>query len=128
ESGMTPWMAGGGSTVRSIPATKSLEPFIGQYGPNKLGAYVVMADGSVRFVKAGTPDKVFQDMCTIGAKSPTFDADVDGATEKVPAPNVPVAPVPPKEEKNPPTPPQPQAGVPAGWKQYTYPDGKFSVM
>jgi hypothetical protein len=99
--GMTPWLAGGGSTVRSIPETDSIKPFLHNYG-GKTGVYVIMGDGSVRFVNANIDNTVFQQMCTIGAKTPEFEAEFNKNTEKQGA----LAPPPPgKDEKKPaPTP------------------------
>ncbi len=74
-SGMTPWIAGGGSTVRTIPAKNSIKPFVQQHGKAR-GAFVIMADGSVRFVKEDVSDSVFQAMCTVGGPTPEgFDVD-----------------------------------------------------
>ncbi len=67
--GMTPWIAGGGATVRGVPEKDSIKPFVGDYGGKK-GAYVIMADGSVRFLKADIPDEIFQAMCTIKGPAP----------------------------------------------------------
>ncbi|MGF1578727.1 MAG: hypothetical protein ACFCD0_05125 [Gemmataceae bacterium] len=75
HGGMTPWIAGGGSTVRTIPEKDSIKPFVQQRGDSR-GAYVIMADGSVRFVKEGVSDSVFQAMCTVNGPTPE-DFNVD---------------------------------------------------
>jgi hypothetical protein len=60
-----PWIAGGGATVTGVPEAKSIEPFISTERGGKKGTYVLMADGSVRFVSADVSDDVFKAMCTI---------------------------------------------------------------
>jgi hypothetical protein len=124
EAGMAPWIAGGGSTVRSIPESepgkKSIDPFVGQHG-NKKGTFVVMGDGSIKFVSSDISDKVLQDMCTIGPKSAEFE---EGLKKYIvsDAPPAPVAPPPEaKPEPKPPVPDKPapppsKPGIPAGWK------------
>jgi hypothetical protein len=64
-AGVTPWMAGGGSTLRGVPETNSIKPFVSTTQDGKAGTYVLMADGSVRFVAADVSDQVFKTMCTI---------------------------------------------------------------
>jgi Protein of unknown function (DUF1559) len=73
-AGVTPWMAGGGSTIRGVPETDSVRPFVSTTQDGKRGTFVLMADGSVRFVTADVRDEVFKAMCTI--KGP---AEVAGA-------------------------------------------------
>src|SRR5439155_9971451 len=41
-AGITPWMAGGGSTVRTVPEKNSLEPFLSTEANGDRGTYVVM--------------------------------------------------------------------------------------
>jgi DNA-directed RNA polymerase subunit M/transcription elongation factor TFIIS len=60
-----PWIAGGGATVSGVPEKKSIEPFVATKRGEKRGTYVLMADGSVRFLSADIPDDVFKAMCTI---------------------------------------------------------------
>jgi hypothetical protein len=59
-----PWIAGGGATVAGVPETRSVEPFVASHG-GKRGTYVLMCDGSVRFVKEDIADDVFKALCTI---------------------------------------------------------------
>src|SRR5262245_4198598 len=59
-----PWISGGGATVQGVPETDSLAPFVTDFGGGKKGAYVLMADGSVRFLKSDTPDAVFKALVT----------------------------------------------------------------
>jgi Protein of unknown function (DUF1559) len=77
-TGVSPWVAGGGSTLRGVPEKNSIAPFvlttdragkaITYKGHN--GTYAVMADGSVRFVDAKISDAVFKAMCTVQGAAP----------------------------------------------------------
>ena len=77
-AGVTPWIAGGGATVRGVPEKNSVEPFslgkdrsgksIGEKGTK--GTFVLMADGTVRFVGQDVSDEVFKAMCTIEGPAP----------------------------------------------------------
>jgi hypothetical protein len=69
-SGMTPWIAGGGSTLRGVPEKDSLKPFASDHGSLGRGTYLLMADGSVRFVKEGVSDPLFQSMVTYKGAPP----------------------------------------------------------
>jgi hypothetical protein len=62
---VTPWMAGGGSTVRGVPGTRSIEPFVSGKRNGSDGTYVLLANGSVRFVKNTISSEVFKNMCRI---------------------------------------------------------------
>jgi hypothetical protein len=65
-----PWMAGGGSTVRGIPEKRSIEPFVSVTLPSgEKGTYVLMADGSVRFVSDKISPEAFKAMCTTRGKA-----------------------------------------------------------
>jgi hypothetical protein len=74
-AGITPWMAGGGSTIRGVPETDSVKPFVSTKLNGKSGTYLLMADGSVRFVGADVKDEVFKAFCTI--KGPADVANLD---------------------------------------------------
>jgi hypothetical protein len=65
-----PWMAGGGSTVRGVPDAGGIKPFV---GPGRKGTYVLMADGSVRFVSSNISPQAFKAMCTIKGKATLKD-------------------------------------------------------
>jgi hypothetical protein len=78
-AGVTPWIAGGGSTVRGVPEKNSIAPFVlttdkhGKVITNekgKRGTYAMMADGSVRFIDQNISDDVFKAMCTVGGPAP----------------------------------------------------------
>jgi hypothetical protein len=98
-AGVTPWLAGGGATLRGVPESKSIEPFVLGKDRNgqpithggKRGAFAVMADGSVRFIDAGISDDVFKAMCTVKGPLPAdFDMVKQSSTSEVPpAPSVP---------------------------------------
>lgn len=79
----TPWLAGGGSTVRGVPETGSVKPFVCATYNGKRGTFAVMADGRVRFVPETISDKDFQALCTIAGGE---DVDVDKVAPVVPAP------------------------------------------
>jgi hypothetical protein len=78
-AGVTPWIAGGGSTLRGVPEKDSIKPFLLSTDKDgkaierdgKRGTYAVMADGSVRFISAKISDDAFKAMCT--AKGPAPD-------------------------------------------------------
>jgi hypothetical protein len=95
----SPWMAGGGSTVRGVPETKSVQPFVSLQPDGKKGTVALMADGSVRFISESIDDKVFQAMCTYkGAEK----VEVEKNTTIIPdlrSEEKAEAPAPSKEEK-----------------------------
>jgi hypothetical protein len=72
-AGLTPWIAGGGSTVRGVPEKNSIQPFVANHGGQR-GTFAVMADGSVRFLSAEIADDIFQRMCQVDLPPlPNFD-------------------------------------------------------
>jgi hypothetical protein len=62
----SPWIMGGGATIRGArdPIFDELSGF-GSLGLPHRGALVVMADGSVKFIKAEVNSGVFKAMCTV---------------------------------------------------------------
>jgi hypothetical protein len=110
------WIAGGGSTVRGVPETKSVEPFVTQRGDGKRGAYMIMADGSVRWVTEQISDEVFKQLAQVkGQKT----GDLDEVAPRVPKPTnlqelkaVPAVPVAPATPTAPATPAAPVAEAP----------------
>jgi len=76
--GVTPWIAGGGSTLRGVPETNSIAPFVltkDRDGndithKSKRGTFAIMSDGSVRFIDAKISDDVFKAMCAVKAAAP----------------------------------------------------------
>jgi hypothetical protein len=147
-AGITPWMAGGGSTIRGVPETNSAKPFVSTTHDGKRGTFVLMADGSVRFVAEDVKDEVFKAMCTIKGPAPDF-FDVDRAAPvvrgKTNAPSVAKAAsgvkgqAPANVEQGVKTAPQPKAaatepapkidtsGTGGGWQEYVSKEGGYSV-
>ena len=76
-----PWIAGGGATVTGIPETQCMKPFARTQGNGKNGTYVLMCDGSVRFIGADISDDVFKALCTI--KGGEEIADLNKVAPKV---------------------------------------------
>jgi hypothetical protein len=150
-AGTTPWMAGGGSTVRSVPDKNSLEPFLSTDDKGERGTYVLMCDGSVRYIKKGMSDAVFKAICTVDGPTPdgwNFDEDCP------PIPKPKKVEPPPIDPKGKPISPGPgtaggpvgggggkppakddggkkdgtgKKDMPAGWQQYTSKEGGFTV-
>jgi hypothetical protein len=104
-TGVAPWIAGGGSTLRGVPEKNSLAPFVLTNDKDgkpitykgKRGTYVIMADSSVRFLGADTPDDVVKMLVTIQGPAPKADffgedqfptVPDPGATSSKPAPKV----------------------------------------
>ena len=59
-----PWLAGGGATVVGVPEKNSFKPFVAAEKDGKRGSYVIMADGSVRFVANSIAFPVWQALGT----------------------------------------------------------------
>jgi hypothetical protein len=104
-----PWLAGGGATVMGVSEKNSFQPFISAEHGGKRGTYVIMADGSVRFIAEGIADDVFRAMCTIngGANDASFVVNRDAV--KVEPPEEKPAPVAVQQKAEPPTPPPAKA-------------------
>lgn len=106
----SPWLAGGGSTVRGIPEDdpRPAEAFACITFPARegqkpkvagKGTLAIMADGKVRFIPASLPAEVFRTLCTIaGGKKvenldelcPVVEEETRGVRTEVP----PVLPMP----------------------------------
>jgi len=66
----SPWLAGGGSTVRGVPETGCIQPFVTIGADGKKGTTAVMADGSVRWISSDISDDVFKQLVRVkGVKS-----------------------------------------------------------
>ena len=84
-TGVSPWIAGGGSTLRGVPEKNSIAPFVlttDKTGKaitykGRSGTYAVMTDGSVRFIDAKISDAVFKAMCTVQGAAPKEDLFAD---------------------------------------------------
>jgi hypothetical protein len=97
-----PWVKGGGSTIRGArdAAFDELAGF-GSQGLAARGAYVVLADGSIRTLSADIDPSVFRALCTMhGAEQVDLSALADGAPPQTPATPASTGPAPA-------TPPQP---------------------
>jgi hypothetical protein len=113
----TPWLAGGGSTVRGISDDPKdgdiLQPFVCVKYEGKDGTYAIMGDGKVRFIPRDMNLDLFRALCTIngGEKIP----DLDKIAPEVPPTGGPVNfvndPAPGANGK-PQLPPTPPAGGP----------------
>jgi flagellar basal body-associated protein FliL len=86
----SPWMAGGGSTIRGVPETQCVKPFVSTEYEGKRGTYAVMADGSVRFVSENISDEVFRALCTINGEEPKLNLDKLAPVVPPPADDLPV--------------------------------------
>jgi hypothetical protein len=77
-----PWIAGGGATVMGVDdkGPDPQQPFIARSPEGKRGTYILMGDGSVRWLKEGTDPKVFKALVT-RAGGETVD-DFDKAAPK----------------------------------------------
>jgi predicted Zn finger-like uncharacterized protein len=71
----SPWIAGGGSTIRGVPETKSIQPFVSTTYDGKRGTMVIMADGTVRFLTENTSDEVFKALATIKGQEPKLSIE-----------------------------------------------------
>ena len=86
----TRWIAGGGSTIRGIPETQCVKPFVSAQPDGKRGTLAVMADGSVRFISESTSDEVFKALCTIKGDEPKLNLDKLAPLVPLPAEEQPV--------------------------------------
>ena len=85
-----PWLAGGGSTIRGVPETHSIGPFVSTPYEGKRGTFAVMADGSVRFIADNVSDEVFKALCTIKGGEAKINLDKVAPLVKPPAEEQPV--------------------------------------
>jgi hypothetical protein len=73
----SPWMAGGGATVRGISDDEKgcVLPFISTTYKDQRGTFAIMADGKVRFISANIDAALFRSMCAINGpeKIDNFD-------------------------------------------------------
>ena len=70
-----PWIRGGGATVQGVNPTESIKPFRVMQANRDFGAYAIMCDGSIRFIKPDCPDALFQAMVTYKAGDSTEGID-----------------------------------------------------
>jgi hypothetical protein len=84
----SPWIAGGGSTVRGVldaPTRECVQPFVSTTYQGKPGTFAIMADFKVRFIPADIDPKTFQAMCTIAGGEKI--KDIDTVAPVVPPPD-----------------------------------------
>ncbi|MCS6976278.1 MAG: DUF1559 domain-containing protein [Gemmatales bacterium] len=103
-----PWIAGGGSTVRGTSLTGDRDVghrggFISTDHNGKPGVWVMMADGSIRFLSKSVDPQAFKAMCTMAGG----DADAIGDLSAIaPEVRLPTTPRPSGSQPGPrPTPP-----------------------
>jgi hypothetical protein len=60
-----PWIAGGGSTIRGVPETDSVRPFVSGVHDGRKGTFAIMCDGALRFIPETISDQTFKALCTI---------------------------------------------------------------
>jgi hypothetical protein len=146
-AGVTPWIAGGGATLRGVPEKNSIAPFVLTTDRDgrpiehkgKRGTYALMTDGSVRFVDQNVSDDVFKAMVTVNGPAPeNFDLNKNGSTPAVAEPKRKVEdPVEQPDQGDPAAAPKKKATPAAkkaeparaklGWVKFTPPEGGFSV-
>ncbi|MFL5245522.1 MAG: DUF1559 domain-containing protein [Gemmataceae bacterium] len=73
----TPWLAGGGSTVRGISETAGIAPFVCTDYKGKPGTFAIMADGTVRFLPKDLPTEKFNALITIAGEDKIDKAELD---------------------------------------------------
>jgi len=96
-----PWIRGGGATVMGVSMTDSFKPFRVMQSDGEFGAFAIMCDGTIRFIKTTIPDELFRAMVTYKAGDSTngideFAPKVEPTTSRLrsgsAAPSAPVAP------------------------------------
>ncbi|MFO0848794.1 MAG: DUF1559 domain-containing protein [Gemmataceae bacterium] len=71
-----PWAAGGGSTVRGVnDRGDPMAEFVHRAPDGRRGTYILMADGSVRWLKEGTDPAVFRGLVTRAGGEAIGDLD-----------------------------------------------------
>ncbi len=70
-----PWIRGGGATLQGVAPTNSFLPFRLLQENGDFGAYAIMCDGSIRFIRTSIPDNLFKAMATYRAKDDTTGID-----------------------------------------------------
>ena len=74
----TPWLAGGGATVRGVDDDERscVQPFVCAEYKGERGTFAIMADGTVRFIKASIAPALFRAMCTLKGTTENIDKSV----------------------------------------------------
>jgi uncharacterized protein (TIGR03067 family) len=72
----TPWLAGGGSTVRGVSEDDDcVRPFVCAEHNGVRGTFAIMGDGKVRFIPETIPAATFRALCTIAGGEQVKDLD-----------------------------------------------------
>jgi hypothetical protein len=93
-----PWIRGGGATAQGVPETGSIKPFVSATKNGKRGTYVLMADGSIRFISETIDDEVFKALATYKGGEKIDNIDQIASPEKVEAKLTMPGPMPKKDE------------------------------
>jgi hypothetical protein len=80
----TPWLAGGGSTVRGISETAGIAPFVCTEYKGRSGTFAIMADGAIRFLPKDLPTEKFNALITIAGDDKIDKAELDALCPLVP--------------------------------------------
>jgi hypothetical protein len=99
----TAWLAGGGSTIRGVPETDPILPFVCTEYNGKPGTFAIMADGKVRFIAKDINPDTFKALCTINGGDVIDNLDevapvVPGQGKSVLKPQLPLARAAPQPE------------------------------
>jgi flagellar basal body-associated protein FliL len=134
----TPWIAGGGATVRGVSDDKldasAIAPFVCAQYEGKEGTFAIMGDGKVRFIPKTIGNDVFRALCTING--PKQIGSLDAIAPEVPPPEgVSELKAQPLQESVKPT-PTPEPTPPTtpvttdkkDWKELVSTEGRFSVL
>jgi hypothetical protein len=97
----TPWLAGGGSTVRGVSETDGVAPFVCTEYKGKPGTFAIMADGTVRFIPKDLPNAKFNALVTIAGDDKIDKAELDVLCPIVPGEDTSLKVVTPPEIKAP---------------------------
>ena len=109
----TPWLAGGGSTVRGVPEQDSIRSFVCTEYQNRRGTYAIMANGDVRFIYEDIPNPLFLAMVTIAGGEEVKKEDLQKYAPLIKPPEgfeLKAAAGPPPARPKPPAPTLPPAG------------------
>jgi hypothetical protein len=124
----SPWIAGGGSTVRGVSEDRDcVNPFVCLEYQGKRGTLAIMADGKVRFIPANIDPKTFQALCTIAGEDKVRNLDKIAPEVQLPEDPAEQRELKTDEPAQPAAPPE-SADKPEGWTAYTSKEGGFTVF
>ena len=104
-----PWIAGGGSTVRGTSLNGDRDVghrggFISTDHNGKPGVWIMMADGSIRFLSKNVDPQMFKAMCTMAGGDSDAIGDLSAAAPEVRLPATPRPSQPPPQQREQPKP------------------------